>query len=409
MARNPIGSPHVVSLGENDEPPSARKLSRRSLQEGTDEVWLQELLHARPELLPVNLVDERVQEPLTPLGMEVSVPSGYIDNLMISANGHPVIIETKLWRNPEARRSVVSQLLDYAAYVRTWDYQQLENAWREHTDDQGSLWERVAPDNCDNEADWVDLVSTNLRLGRMTLLIVGDGIRAEAVKLGEAIGSRPDFEFRLGFIELRVYELAEKQFLVIPSCIARTVEIERAVVRIEQVDGRLQTVSVSAGREIVDTQHKSSVLDEQAFLAQLRRGGAGGDQAASVATKLLQLMAQSDLILDWQTASVSLKYPDPADSGTLFSLGYIYHNGEVGCWSSILAPQLQRAFDNPATANRILEDHTERGRQLGMSGNKDLGVNLTDVQGRESAVLEWMQKTIDMIRREKHREGELIS
>lgn len=39
--------------------------------------------------------------------------SGSIDNLYLSTGGYAVLVETKLWRNPQARREVLSQTLDY--------------------------------------------------------------------------------------------------------------------------------------------------------------------------------------------------------------------------------------------------------------------------------------------------------
>jgi hypothetical protein len=78
-----------------------------------DEAFLQELLVNHPVLLPVNRLRDDVGELLC-IGREVSAgDSGSIDNLYISTGGYPVIVETKLWRNPQARREVLSQVLDY--------------------------------------------------------------------------------------------------------------------------------------------------------------------------------------------------------------------------------------------------------------------------------------------------------
>lgn len=74
---------------------------------------LQELLILNPSLLPSEEVDES-WENLIPLGREVSVTAGAIDNLYITSEGLICLVETKLWRNPEAHRTVVAQILDYA-------------------------------------------------------------------------------------------------------------------------------------------------------------------------------------------------------------------------------------------------------------------------------------------------------
>lgn len=49
-----------------------------------------------------------------------------IDNLLLIPQGYPTIVETKLWRNPEARRNVVGQLIDYAKDISRWIFAELE-------------------------------------------------------------------------------------------------------------------------------------------------------------------------------------------------------------------------------------------------------------------------------------------
>lgn len=64
------------------------------------------------------------------IGREVAVGSGentgYIDNLYITPSGMIVIVETKLFRNQEARRTVIAQIIDYAKEVQKWDAEKLD-------------------------------------------------------------------------------------------------------------------------------------------------------------------------------------------------------------------------------------------------------------------------------------------
>ena len=84
----------------NDEAASGRKLTPIPITHKIfKEEWLQELLFKHPSILPLNYLDESY-EPLVSLGREIA----NIDNLFISPNGLITIVETKLWRNPEARR-----------------------------------------------------------------------------------------------------------------------------------------------------------------------------------------------------------------------------------------------------------------------------------------------------------------
>ena len=84
------------------------------LEKAYDESWLQDILRRQPEILPVREI-ESVYYPLIPIGVEVATETGSIDNLFISHRGYLVLVETKLWRNPEAKREVISQAMEYGS------------------------------------------------------------------------------------------------------------------------------------------------------------------------------------------------------------------------------------------------------------------------------------------------------
>ncbi len=143
------------------------------------ETFLQEIIHSAPEILPIDEID-RSYAPVVSLGREID----NIDNLLISPTGRLTIVETKLWRNPEATREVVAQILDYATRISRWSYTDLEKQVRHAMapapiGDQ-SLYDYVvsaSADDCPSEEEFVDSVTKGLTSGRFMLLIVGDGIR----------------------------------------------------------------------------------------------------------------------------------------------------------------------------------------------------------------------------------------
>ena len=145
-----------------------------------DENWLQELLFRKPEILPVGEIDSAFA-PVIPLCRELPTVAGSIDLAYISEQGRLTIVECKLWRNPEARRDAVSQILDYAKDISRWSYQELQDAVRGATGRSGSTRSpfELAREQNDTipEADFVDDVTRNLREGRFLLIVVGDGIR----------------------------------------------------------------------------------------------------------------------------------------------------------------------------------------------------------------------------------------
>ena len=80
---------------------------------GIDEATLQDLLFRFPRSLPIAAIDAAHSDPV-PVCRELYTPAGYVDALYINPLGRLILAEFKLWRNPQARREVIGQILDYA-------------------------------------------------------------------------------------------------------------------------------------------------------------------------------------------------------------------------------------------------------------------------------------------------------
>lgn len=76
--------------------------------------WIQKLIHENASILPIAGIGSGFA-PAISNGREVSTNAGFIDNLLILPEVYITIVETNLWRNPQARREVVGQILDYAS------------------------------------------------------------------------------------------------------------------------------------------------------------------------------------------------------------------------------------------------------------------------------------------------------
>lgn len=201
------------------------------------EEWLQELLFKHPSILPVDYLDEDYL-PLVSIGREIAS----IDNLFISPSGLLTVVETKLWRNPEAHRTVVAQILEYAKTLTSWTYDRLDQAV---SSDLGrrvgeplSIFGAVKKHARNFELSEIEFqakVQESLTNGRFALLVVGDRIFPEATQLAEIIQSAPHLQFSLGFVELRCYRLEKDThwpLVVVPNFVARTREVTRAVVKV---------------------------------------------------------------------------------------------------------------------------------------------------------------------------------
>lgn len=165
---------------------------------------------------------------------EVPCGHGYIDNLYLTPSGDIVLVETKLWRNGQMRREVVAQALDYVAALSRMGYEAFETAIARGQLAPRRLYDLVLdhPEALD-EAEFIDAVSLNLRLGRMLAIVLGDGIRTETEALSDLLQSHAGAHFTFALVELATWQNSAGDILAVPSTLARTVMIERGIVRIE--------------------------------------------------------------------------------------------------------------------------------------------------------------------------------
>ena len=92
---------------------------RKSLKSSSyDEKWLQELLFARPELLATESNEREVIPICRELPLKGSNSTVFLDLFCVRDDGKPVLVECKLWRNPQARREVIGQILEYASLLQ---------------------------------------------------------------------------------------------------------------------------------------------------------------------------------------------------------------------------------------------------------------------------------------------------
>lgn len=209
-----------------------------------DEKWLQNLLYSHPETLPINEIDNSYLN-IAPICCELNTPAGPIDVLYATPEGKLVILEVKLWRNPEARRKVIGQILDYAKELVKWEYEDLQRevsrALRK-SETQGkklfNIIESKFPEI--SEAEFVDAVSRNLKRGEFLLLIVGDGIREGVASITEFLESHGTLHFTFGLVEMAIFKVNGEGVLVQPRVIAQTMIVKRTVISLE-ADGLVAT------------------------------------------------------------------------------------------------------------------------------------------------------------------------
>ena len=226
---------------------TATYLERVDLRSGMNEHWLRDKIFEYPRIIPLNRIDPGAGDfisvcrefPLSKYGSSV-----FVDVFGISRHGRPVLIECKLWRNPQARREVIAQLLEYASLFRRLSYSDLTATLKSRfgMTGQNPLYDLVAglPDAA-TEDEFTDRVASSLARGDIELIIAGDGIREDTAAIAEHLLDRGA---RLTLLELQVWKDGNGQHLLVPHIPFRT-EILRQRVLVDEQDRPLVTEDVS--------------------------------------------------------------------------------------------------------------------------------------------------------------------
>lgn len=248
----------------------AELLQQVSLTEavgGISEAAIQDLVHRFPSCLPIAEIDPAFTGPIA-VCRELKTSAGQIDNLLVTPSGMPVLVECKLWRNPEGRREVVGQILDYAKELSRWTCADLQREVSRRLGSPGNpLLELVqAVDPTVDEMAFNDALSLNLRRGRFLLLIVGDGIREGVEAIAEYLQRHAGLHFSMGLVEMPLFRLPNGGLIVTPRVLARTVSITRTVVAVPEKHELLdEGVPGADGEGVVDLEREATGLERLQF------------------------------------------------------------------------------------------------------------------------------------------------
>jgi hypothetical protein len=224
------------------------------------ESWFRDAILYDPELV-IGPCREAGRVPAderwTPWATEFSFGAGPVDVLLVSSRGRPAIVETKLSYNPEKRREVVAQILDYALAL------------------QDASLDELPPLPAGAVADDSDLHEC-LSTGKFALIVAGDALDARAVRLSEALlAAHLTSEWDLVMVDLNVYRStgADAPLLIVPELRGVVRAETRQVVRV-QVEGSTPRARVSVERipsEDVSEDRRPRLASVEEFLDSVRR------------------------------------------------------------------------------------------------------------------------------------------
>jgi hypothetical protein len=190
---------------------------------------LQDYIEQSPKLLNVISEINQQEYPLFILGREFNVHSGSIDFIAIDVEGSLYIIETKLAENPEIRRKIIGQVVEYANDItdkpydwfaeKCFDYltkagvvkkgqASLEDLLRDFYVSQAKDTEEVL-----TAEEYKKAITANLTKGRLNLVIVANRVSFEIQKLFHFVDEKTSDDLNFIVIEINKYKIGSNAVL----------------------------------------------------------------------------------------------------------------------------------------------------------------------------------------------------
>ncbi len=256
-----------------------------------------------------------------------------VDHLIVDQDAVPTLAEVKRGSNPEIRRTIVGQMLEYAAHAsETWTAEELRNAFEEQTRaqglDPGDVLTSLLEGDGESDVDgfWED-VSTNLAAKRLRLLFVADDIPDPLARIVSFLNTQmPGIEVLA--VEIKRFHGQSAQTLV-PRVIGRT----------------------SAG----PARGRSARLTRESFLEKFE-----SDDVRAVADRLLDAARQSGGGVRYGTSGVSVRVRCSARSQRV-SVAWLYPQPDTG-WMRTKDFSFGASIseDDPPELRAILEQWIEQ-------------------------------------------------
>ena len=283
---------------------------------------LQELLAKYPELLDGEQVRPDNPRRWILISREMGIaerldesPRWSLDHLIVDQDAVPTLVEVKRSANTEIRRTIVGQLLEYAAHAsETWTAVTMGERFvasceKLGDDPTASLARLLQTDDADVDAFFQD-VATNLAARRMRLLFVADEIPDPLLRIVEFLNQQmPTIEVLA--VEIKQYSGTARRTLV------------------PRVMGRIAGTSPDP---------RPPRLTRESFLNAFPDAAQG-----EVAAHLLKVAEDAGASLTWGSNSVSIRVSCAQWGFNLVTVGWLTPPGITG-WMGLRALTLGEAI-----------------------------------------------------------------
>lgn len=221
----------IYIMSEENEKRQLEPLMEESFKKEDD---LQKLIAEYPELIAGEQINPSDPRRWILIKREQGIPETVdagnrwaVDLLMIDQDAIPTLVEVKRGKNPEIRRTIVGQMLEYAAHARhTWKVEELRQKFETTNPNQGRdalrkllAFEGDEEDEPDADAFWEN-VATNLAASRLRLLFVADEIPDPLAQVVRFLSEKMP-SIGVMAVEIKQFKGESSQTLV-PRVIGRT-------------------------------------------------------------------------------------------------------------------------------------------------------------------------------------------
>ena len=170
----------------------------------TEEADLQKILFKDPDIIPVEDLSDASLAPIRLMLKEVGLPgAGSTDLVGIDVKGNIYIIEDKLAKNPEAKRQVIGQILEYAAFMHEKGLDWLDSAVKKQKGVGLSEYFEQLDDPNWNKETFEQNILDNLDSGKFKLFIVVDEMNPDLQRI---------INYMRNVLKVEIYALELKYF-----------------------------------------------------------------------------------------------------------------------------------------------------------------------------------------------------
>ena len=257
-----------------------------------------------------------------------------LDHLVIDQDARPTLVEVKRGANSEVRRTVVGQMLDYAAHApKVWTADELRRTFEARDDHEERLADLLRDEAEEPDADefW-ERVTANLDARRLRLLFVADAIPDELAAVVKFLNEQ------MPTIEVLAVEIKQFRGETLQTLVPRVI-------------GRLEKQGASGSGP------RSKKLTRELLFEELE------DHVHGAATRLLDVAKACDGRLSWGASSVTIRATS-AD-GNRYPIALIYRPSAAG-----VSGERHFVFGNSSTepTGELLAFLNEWTNQFGSDG-----------------------------------------